>query len=645
MRRALPFAALAVVALGVVLALAYPSAAGARERFLAARESMERGRAALLRGDAAGAAEAFRAAEGSFIRARAQAHSPALRVLGWVPVLGRTPDAAVALADAGRLTAEGGEEVATALSEIPGGVEALAPRDGRFDARRLGGLADACAAAADRVASAVDLLSSSSSSMLLGPVASARTQALAQVSGLEHALRSGAGILRELPSFLGADGPRRYFFGAVSPSELRGSGGFLGAYAILTVDRGSMRFSRFAPTETLRSFPARRIEPPSAEYARTYDRFGGAGFWPNVNMTPDFPTAAVAIERLYERATGERVDGVVTADPYVLRALISATGPVEVPELDRTLTADSVVPFTANEAYSAFGDQDRRKTALGSAAAAVFERFMAGTGSPVEAATALGRAVGDGHLSVYADDAPTERAFAEAGVAGRFVAPAGDAFGVIQNNAAANKVDYYVSRRISYSIQLGAEGTGLATAELELRNDAPLEGASVYVLGPHGDVSERGEHVSYTTIYCASSCALEAATRDGRTEPQQIGEELGFTTMQDYVHVASRASTTLSYRLNVARAWTGSRTAGVYRLTFLNQPTIRPTRLRVDVQLPDGMRFAGSNVPVHASGGHVSWEGVPGRTLELEIRFAEPALQAAWHRTIDFLTRPIARVP
>jgi hypothetical protein len=239
----------------------------------------------------------------------------------------------------------------------------------------------------------------------------------------------------------------------------------------------------------------------------------------------------------------------------------------------------------------------------------------------------------------------TERAFASAGIDGRFAPAGGTVLAVIQNNAAANKVDYYVSRRVAYSIQLGAEGTGLARADVELRNDAPLQGASSYVLGPHGDVSARGEHVSYTTLYCAPGCELADATRDGATEPQQVGRELGFTTMQDYVHVASKTSATLSYGLNVAHAWTGGPTSGVYRLTFLNQATIRPTRLRVDVQLPAGMRLTGSNVPVEASGGHVSWEGVPGRRFELEVRFGEPPLRAAWHSVTDFLTRPLVRLP
>ena len=60
----------------------------------------------------------------------------------------------------------------------------------------------------------------------------------AELATLHRQLHAGSLILDGLPSFLGADGPRRYLFGASNPAELRGTGGLIGAYAILTMDRG-----------------------------------------------------------------------------------------------------------------------------------------------------------------------------------------------------------------------------------------------------------------------------------------------------------------------------------------------------------------------------------------------------------------------
>jgi hypothetical protein len=109
--------------------------------------------------------------------------------------------------------------------------------------------------------------------------------------------------------------------------------------------------------------------------------------------------------------------------------------------------------------------------------------------------------------------------------------------------------------------------------------------------------------------------------------------------------MSSGTATSLRYRLGIGRAWFGDSTGGTYRLTFLNQATIRPTKLRVQVQLPSGMVFSGSNVPVRVSGSTVSWRGVPGRRLEIELRFQPPWLQRTIQDITEFLTKPVLRIP
>jgi len=55
----------------------------------------------------------------------------------------------------------------------------------------------------------------------------------------------------------------------------------------------------------------------------------------DVNLTPDFPTAASTAQAMWERKTGQRVDGVISIDPIALSYILEATGPVKIthPEL------------------------------------------------------------------------------------------------------------------------------------------------------------------------------------------------------------------------------------------------------------------------------------------------------------------------
>ena len=48
------------------------------------------------------------------------------------------------------------------------------------------------------------------------------------------------------------------------------------------------------------------LTPPaaSAEFMARYDRFDARAMWQNVNMTPDFPTAASLMAGMWQEATG-----------------------------------------------------------------------------------------------------------------------------------------------------------------------------------------------------------------------------------------------------------------------------------------------------------------------------------------------------
>src|SRR5207247_7758630 len=63
-------------------------------------------------------------------------------------------------------------------------------------------------------------------------------------------IRAADGMIKALPTFAGMDGARHYFLAPQNPTELRGTGGLISAYAILTIDHGSISVG---PFEDIRS--------------------------------------------------------------------------------------------------------------------------------------------------------------------------------------------------------------------------------------------------------------------------------------------------------------------------------------------------------------------------------------------------------
>jgi hypothetical protein len=638
--RALLWILVVVFVAGIAfLVLTLPGTLRVERRLQDGRAAMQQARAAVVSGNADAALGRFRAAKVSFDDAAAEANAGALSLARSFPIVGSNIRTVEALARAGSKTASAGMTVADAVTALPNGVASLAPSGGRLPLERYPALARAVGRARSDVASALaDVDAVGQPVMLLPPVEDARRLALDSLAELNSLLAGAQTMLERLPAFLGAEGPRTYLFGAANPAEQRGTGGLIGAYALLTADRGRLSFSTFRPIESLPPLNPNSLAPPSADYHRLYDPVRtGNGFWRNTNMTPDFPTAARALEIGYAAATGAHVDGIVVADPFALRALVDATGPARVPGLGVRVTAASVVPFLANQAYARIQKPTERKHVLGDVAEAVVGRFLrdAGGTRSVRDVTA---AAAEGHILVFANDAQLESALARTGAGGAFppaVVPAPtDLLSVIVNNAAGNKTDYYVDRSIRYDVSLDADGSASATTLVAFANHAPTKGVPSYVIGPKRGVTKHaGEDVSIVNVYCGR-CRLTSAERDGRSMQPGTDHENGSNLVQTAFSLLAGDSTSMRYTYTVSSAWVGDASGGTYRLAFLDQPTIRATRLQVSVRMPDGMHVTRASAGVQVSGDVATWTGTPERTLAIELSFAPSLPIRLWHQVV-----------
>ena len=302
---------------------------GIRQELSLGQSAAQRGRDELVAGDLRAAAASLRDARDRFAGAEDRSGALPLRILGWIPVLGRTSDAVDAIAGSAVTAADATIVLVDAAAEIPGGLAGLAPAGGTVPIERLNVVAEAAREADALVSEAVARLEAAPNSLLIGPVAPARRRAEADLGELRDSIHTSSLLLQGLPRFFGADEARRYLFGAQNPAELRGTGGLIGAYSILTIDAGRFRFSPFVPWSSLGTPRLAEVPPANQDYALNYDTFRRGGrFWSSINVMPDFPSVAQTILNSYDVVTGERLDGVILADPFALAALLEATGPV-----------------------------------------------------------------------------------------------------------------------------------------------------------------------------------------------------------------------------------------------------------------------------------------------------------------------------
>jgi hypothetical protein len=241
------------------------------------------------------------------------------------------------------------------------------------------------------------------------------------------------------------------------------------------------------------------------------------------------------------------------------------------------------------------------------------------------------QAFNDGHVLAWSIDPEMERALSLTTVGGAFNPSGTDAISIVTNSASGTKLDFYQKRTVSYDVQLGGGGTASATLTVDLENDSPTSGFPPYVIGPYKHYSTQpGENVAVVDLYCDVGCGLESATRGGRPVELSHHRSGGYPYFEDYVRTPSGETATIAAHLVLTQAWDGDDRGGTYRLSFVGQTTIIPTRLRVSIAPPAGMRFSSIDAPLAREGDRAVYDGTPSGDLDLQVSFAPSLPVRIW---------------
>lgn len=562
------------------------------------RDLMERGRTAATRalaaareGDDANAELGFRQAAAAFEEAHDKLTSPTQ--VGGLAVPGLAPNvqAARALADIGQELARAGERVTAAVDP-----ERLEVIDGRLpleEVRRVAPELDRGARTLDR---AVEQLRAIDRLYLASIVGDALDDLESELSQARGEADRAAAAARLAPAIFGGDDPRTYLLVVQNNAELRATGGLIGNWGLLRAVDGDVSIDRLQRTaawnNALDAVANPTIDAPP-DYHRRYDRQGPERGLQSVNLSPDFPTVARVLESVAPQIGLPELDGVVAVDPLGLAALLELTGPVRVAGWPEDVTADNIVDVTLRDAYAAFEETPERAEFLGDVAEVVVDvATETNLGAPARIAKVLGAAAHEGHL-LLSFTRPEEQALAEQlDVAGELGPVRSDALLVNTQNAGANKIDYYLDRRIDYRVRVSPD-PGKRTARVETRltvrleNTAPAAGLPQIVIGPFADGFVAGENRSYVSVY--TGLDLRSATVDGA--PVGIATQREVSRRVVSLGVAIPATSTRTVTLTFAGR-VRLRAGGWYELDLGHQPTLEPDRVQVSVEVPDGWEVA-----------------------------------------------------
>ena len=520
--------------------------------------SAELGVSALEGGRFDEAADWFAEANTYLDAANERLDQPWAKLAGVVPVAAQHQRAVTDMSSAG---ADALQVVSTALDEID--LDALRPRDGRFDLEALAALDEPLTRVRNALA---DLRATSESSRSVWLVGRAtyelddfrrqRRRPTCRRS-TRHWRRSARRRRCSAPT---GRGPTSCC--SRPPRSPVGLGGFVGSYAELRVEDGKLSLGQF---DRAQDFDRRLVDTGVAvhddDFLAQYGRFGydadgtgrglvGDAAFRNLAMSPDFPTVAAIAADLYAQATGTTVDGVVAMDPFVVTQLLRYTGPVFVPSLGRDLSPEEAQGFLLRDQYVQDVPDDQRADGLAEAASQAFSALLSGSlPDPITLARDLGSFTSQRRLLVWSSDGEEQELIEQVHISGEVPALAGaDGWAFTVSNAGGSKIDTFLDRRAGYSATTDpATGVTSGTVTIELDNGAPVEGYPRYVIGNRIGQPE-GTSTLWVTVY--SALGLDELSVDGVVTGVEAGTEQGWNTYRFRVDIPSMASVRIEARLS-----------------------------------------------------------------------------------------------
>jgi hypothetical protein len=556
------------------------SAADLNRTARATRTELSRVDTALAAADPGAARNALQVAQGHLDGAKAAADRRPVRLAARLPVLSATVDDLRRLLRAAqRGTRAAGLGVALYEQADSDRPATAMFRDQRVDLAALARMRRQADSLLGELAAAQTELRAVRGGVLAPGVAGARASGLRQVEQLSDRVRSLMPALEALPAALGGDRPRTYLVVLTTPAELRPSGGTPLAAVRVRVDGGRIEIQERDVGVSLHHAAVRWTAAPGDPWsaAGRFDDFSLA------NSSPHFPTSGEELLRAYRALTGMRPDGVVAVDPLAMRALLRATGPVEVPAYGQ-VTAGNVSRLTMRGAYDRWPEASERRRYNQQLVGAVLRRFLDGR-LLLEKLDALGTEAAERHLQVYAADPAVQAVLGRSGLDGALAPVAHDYLAAYTANTNASRVDYFQRRSIGQRVELRPDGSASVTRTIRVQNRAPVSGA----LDPGQRTGYTSPHSTATVAtYLPPGARLGAVQADGRPVRAAVAEEAGRPFLRVATELApGRAVTVTVAYLAPPRGRLGD--PMTYELAADPQPMVEPPRLQIEVVAPEGM--------------------------------------------------------
>jgi hypothetical protein len=273
----------------------------------------------------------------------------------------------------------------------------------------------------------------------------------------------------------------------------------MGSVAEITVDRGEIKRVRVpggGPYD-LRSELREHVAPPGP-----LQLIASRWEFQDANWFPDFAATADKIRWFWSRSGQPTVDGVVAVNSTLLEKLLAFTGPIDMPEYGKTLTAENVL-FETQKAVELEYDKTENapKKIIGDLFPLVLKQLRE---VPAERAPELLAVFADAlrskDVQIWLTRPEEQEQVARFGWLGRLPPASGDALAIVEANIAGQKTDTSIEESVLHEVEIAEDGSIIDTVTLTRTHKAAK-----------GELFRGVNNVSYVRFYVPEGSQLLAA--------------------------------------------------------------------------------------------------------------------------------------
>lgn len=373
---------------------------------------------------------------------------------------------------------------------------------------------------------------------------------------------NGKPMLENAPYLLGMDTPRTYMILFQNDKELRPTGGFMTAYAVMKVDK-----AKFEPVSSNDIYnldaqykPSIRAPEPIIKYIKGPYILSQNLRLRDMNWSPDFGVSMQMFTSAISKLGVGSIDGIIAVDTQLLTNLLDAIGPIGVPgfgNFSTKIDPECNCPQVIHELES-FADvegpiiwdpvtgkiilrppnSDNRKKIIGPLMNSILANAF---GQPKEKLPALFdagfRSLIEKHVLFYMFDQRVETAVSDFGLGGTIKNYDGDYLHINDANLGGRKSNLYATEEVNQDIKVGSDGTVTKTLTITYKNPAKHDGWLNSVLP------------TWVRVYVPQGSTL--VTSEGLDEKSEPYDDLGKTVFAGFFQLRPEgvSKVTFEYKL------------------------------------------------------------------------------------------------